>query len=116
MPTIESLLSQARWITAPADLAAPVIFRTVALRGPSEARIALSALGFFHLSVNGQRVGGEYFLPSNSLFRPRRFERLLYPLSDRFTCRCYYSAYDLTPHLREGENLLEIALGESVEY
>ena len=107
-----SLLFQARWITAPADFAAPVIFQTVTLRGPAEAQIALSALGFFRLSVNGQRVGDEYFLPSNSLFRPRRFARLLYPLSDRFTCRCYYSTFDLTPYLREGENLLEIALGD----
>lgn len=109
---IESHLQHAKWVTAPKELAAPIIVRSFSLRMPQRGEIALSALGFFVLFVNGKRVGNEYFLPSNSLFCRRDFEDLLYPISDEFTYRCYYSVYDITPYLREGENTIEIHLGD----
>ncbi len=109
---IESHLQHAKWVTAPKELAAPIIVRSFSLRTPQRGEIALSALGFFVLFVNGKRVGNEYFLPSNSLFCRRDFEDLLYPISDEFTYRCYYSVYDITPYLREGENTIEIHLGD----
>ena len=105
-------LKAAKWITAPTEFASPVISRSFSVQNPQAGQIAVSALGFFTLFVNGRRVGEDYFLPSNSLFRKRNLESLLYPISDKFTCRCYYSTYDLTSYLREGENTLEIALGD----
>ncbi|MBE6570408.1 MAG: hypothetical protein E7658_09375 [Ruminococcaceae bacterium] len=33
-------------------------------------------------------------------------------LRDTLTCCCYVSEYDITPYLREGENLLEFRPGD----
>lgn len=106
-------IKQAKWIAASSDIAAPVIGRQFVLYNkPKECKIAISALGFFTLYINGVRIGNEYFLPSNSIFRKRKFENMLYPIFDEFTYRSYYSIYDITKYVREGKNLLEVALGD----
>jgi alpha-L-rhamnosidase len=88
-----------------------VIERNFLCSDPSYGKIAITSLGFFILYVNGQRVGEDYFRPSNSLFHERPNMQLTFPITDRFTYRCYYSVYDLSPYLKKGENRLEIALG-----
>lgn len=50
-------------------------------------------------------------MPSNSLFCRRKTENFLYPIYDEFTYRCYYTVYDISDYLKNGENTLEIALG-----
>lgn len=112
MNILDEALRQAKWVTAPTTMAAPVIMRHLSLRQPRECAIAVSALGFFTLYVNGVRVGDDYFLPSNSVVCRRAFRRITYPIADEFTCRCYYSTYDLTSYVHDGDNLLEIALGD----
>ena len=109
---LDQAIRQAKWVTAPSAMAAPVISRTLTLRHPHECAIAVSALGFFILRVNGVRVGDDYFLPSNSVFRRRAFRRITYPIADEFTYRCYYSTYDLSGYVHDGDNLLEMALGD----
>lgn len=104
-------IQNASWVVCPAELEAPIIRRCFHLSSPASAEIAVSALGFFKLYVNGSAVGDEYFRPSNSIFRARDPKSWIYPLRDTFTYRCYYSIIDITPWLCEGENTLEIALG-----
>lgn len=107
----EASIKQAKWITAPKEIESPIIERRFFTGDCICGRIEISAFGFFILSINGKRVGDEYYLPSNSLFRERALSDLIYPISDEFTYRCYYSEYDITSYLQEGENLLEIHLG-----
>lgn len=102
----------AKWIGADRGFPSPVIERRITMRQPVRGILRISALGFFLVYVNGRRVGTEYYLPSNSLFRERKMEGLLYPLKDQFTYRCYYSEYEISEYLKEGENLLEIRLGD----
>jgi len=109
---LDTAIHSAAWILCPADFAAPVIRRTLHLDSPTGGKIALSALGFYHLYVNGIRVNQEYFRPSNSIFCPRDPASWIYPLQDTFTYRCYYAVYDISPYLTSGENRLEIALGD----
>lgn len=104
-------IRNASWVVCPAEFEAPIIRRRFYLSAPASAAIAVSALGFFKLYVNGCAVGDEYFRPSNSIFRARNPESWIYPIRDTFTYRCYYSTVDITPWLREGENTLDIALG-----
>ncbi len=103
---------KATWVTAPAAFAAPRIIRTFSVRGAADGRIAVSALGFFTLFLNGRRVGEDYFTPANSIFHARPNTDWIYPINDDFTYRCYYKVYDLSAYLQEGENALEIALGD----
>ena len=109
---LHTAIRKASWILCPPEFAAPVIRRRFPASSGASAVIALSALGFFRLSVNGTPVGDELFRPSNSVYRARDPHSWIYPLRDTFTCRCYYSTYDITPWLREGVNTLEIALGD----
>lgn len=109
---LDNEIKKAKWITAPSEIAAPVISRHFVSDNPTECKIAISALGFFEFYINGKRVGNEYFLPSNSIFRKRSFTKLLYPISDEFTYRCYYSIFDISDYVQEGDNLIEIALGD----
>lgn len=106
-----SELKRAKWITIPKDFATGRIERTFIVNHTENARLCISALGFYTIYINGKRVGRDYFQPLNSLFRKRDFSDLLYPIRDEFTYRCYYSIYDITDYLTVGKNTLEIALG-----
>ena len=101
----------ASWVTAPKEYEAPIIMRKFRAEKAKNASLEISALGFFLPYINGKRVGNEYFLPSNSLFCKRKTENFTYPISDEFTYRCYYTVYDISDYLTDGENILEIALG-----
>jgi len=104
-------IRNASWVLCPAEFEAPVIRRHFNISSAASAEIAVSALGFFKLYVNGNVVGDEYFRPSNSVFHARDSKSWIYPISDTFTYRCYYSVMDITPLLCKGENTIEIVLG-----
>ncbi len=109
---MQKLIESATWVTAPRAFASPVFVKEFSLANkPSEAKIALSALGMFKLYINGKAVGDEYFRPSGSLTCPRDFSNATYPILDQFTYRSYYSIYDVAKYLVPGDNLLEIQVG-----
>lgn len=107
-------IQNAKWIIAKGETGSPVIEKRFVCSDPTHCRIAVTSLGYFILYVNGRRVGEEYFVPANSLFHERDHGRMTFPVFDRFTYRCYYTVYDLSSYVREGENLLEIALGSGM--
>ncbi len=111
MRSAAAALQGARWVEALPSIEAPVILRSFDIKTPSSARIAVSSLGFFKLYINGERVGDEYFLPSNSLFCERPLKDITYPIKDKFTYRTYFTEYDILPFVKSGENTLEIKLG-----
>lgn len=102
---------RAKWILAKGETGSSVIERRFNCTDPSVGELAVTALGFFTVRLNGHLLGNEYFLPANSLFRERPNMHLTFPVVNRFTYRCYYTVYDLTPYLVLGENVLEIELG-----
>ena len=58
MPTIESLLSQARWITAPEGAACPLFRRAFRADRPvARATLRITARGVYEAVLNGTRVG-----------------------------------------------------------
>jgi len=59
------------------------------------ARLFISGLGYYEASLNGERVG----------------DRVLDPGWTAYDRRVYYSAYDVTGLLRNGENVLGVTLG-----
>ena len=60
------------------------------------ARLYVSSLGLYEVSLNGQRVGDQLFTPGWTSFR-RRLQ---------------YQIYDVTPLLRPGDNALGAMLGD----
>lgn len=70
------------------------VFR--AERRPERAVLCASAHGVYALWLNGQRVDGRRLAPETT-----PYEHML-----------YYQVYDLTDHIREGENTLRVLLGD----
>lgn len=103
-------INRAKWTMADAEPATAVIERTFVVKGCTEAEIAVAALGFLKLYVNGRRVGDAYVDTLHSIYHGIEFDKLEYPIHDKFTFRAYYSVFDLTDYLTDGENTLEIHL------
>ena len=110
MININDEINRAKWTMVDGDLASAVIERTFSLKGCTEAEIAIAALGFLKLYVNGRRVGDAYVDTLHSLYHGIEFDKMEYPIHDKFTFRAYYSVFDLTDYLTDGENTLEIHL------
>lgn len=103
-------LMRAEWTMAPSCLATPVFTRNFFARVGEKAEIAITALGFFKLYINGKKVGSEYVLPLHSIYHDIGFSKMEYPIKDTFTFRAYYSVFDISHLLVDGNNLLEIHL------
>jgi len=75
---------------------APMFRKSFALDRPVKtARVYICGLGYQELYLNGERVGDAVLDPAQS-----DYQKL-----------CYYRVYDVTGHLREGENAVGVILG-----
>lgn len=103
---------EAKWVRPDEDCEAPIILGKIfAEEGMESAKISICGLGFFELYINGRKVSEDLMVPAWSDYEPRSDMGLLYPLNDRFTHRAYYLEYDIADFLQEGENGLEVWLG-----
>lgn len=90
----------AKWIGPAADqlnAPAPMLRRTFDIKGDvRRARVYVSGLGYYDLSINGQ---------------PADATRRLDPGYTRYDKRVLYSTYDVTRELKQGGNALGMVLG-----
>lgn len=110
--SIDCPLENVRWLTAGANAVSPVIVRTFQANSPSNAKLAITGLGFFVVYINGNRISDDRFVPCQSDYEPRDTSAFLYPINDQFTYRIYYLEYDVSDFLTDGENKIEIHLGD----
>ena len=109
---------QAKWIGADWEHgAAPVFRHSFDIRKKvAQAKLFVTALGFYEVTINGKRVGDDYLVPniSNANKRPKLSTEFL-AIPDNFRdYRVFYLAYDVTTHLRKGENQIQSLLGEGM--
>jgi len=105
------MIHSAKPFAAPAALDAPIIERRFTLTDPRKGKIEITGLGYFVLYINGNRVSANLFTPALTDYAPRDMSHWNYPLFDTTTHRLFYLTYELTPYLKDGENRLEILLG-----
>lgn len=75
---------------------APIFRKEFVLQStPLNARAYISAVGYYDMWVNGQRVGDHHMDPG---------------FTD-YTKRSLYVTHDIAPYLKEGDNVVEIILG-----
>lgn len=92
---------QARWIATERwgwgeVKPAPMLRRRLDLKKPvAAARIYVSGLGYYELSINGRKIGDEVLAPASSQY-------------DRTT---FYQTHDVTGAFQVGENALGVILG-----
>ena len=105
------MIQQAKWITCGSDCETPVIKKSFILDNPATGEIDVTGLGYFELYMNGRRVSDDYLVPVLSDYQKRSLQKLSYPITDTFSHRIYYLHYDLTEYICNGENVLEMILG-----
>ncbi len=104
--------TSAKWVSPNGDCEAPIITGTIsAPSGRKQAVISICGLGFFECLINGEKISDDLLVPAWSDYEPRPGRRLLYPLNDTFSHRIYYLDYDITRFLHDGENTIEVWLG-----
>lgn len=78
------------------------------VKNVSKATLRVLGLGVFHCFVNGERVGDDLFLPLSTDFEVRKD----YPINEIISGhRIYVPEYDITPMLKDGENVIAIHFG-----
>ncbi|MBQ7164872.1 MAG: family 78 glycoside hydrolase catalytic domain [Clostridia bacterium] len=65
-------------------------------RVPDTAVISVCGLGFYELYINGKKIG----------------DRVLEPAFTEYDKRILYSSYEVSPMLKEGENVIEAIVGD----
>jgi alpha-L-rhamnosidase len=86
----------ARWIMGAASQSAPLLRTGLTLSKPiAQARLYISAGGYYLASINGQRVGNVVLDPGFTAYHKR----------------ILYSTYDVTDRLHQGANALGVMLG-----
>lgn len=89
----------------------PVAFKSFNIRNCGSAKLSICGLGFFECFINGKRVSDDLFVPAQSDYEKRENMNLLYPLNETFSHRIYYMVYDVSHLISEGENKIEVHLG-----
>lgn len=91
---------KAKWIIPEMDKEyLPIIGRTFRLAGAvASARAYVCGLGLYELQINGVKAGNEYFTPHFNAYHKW----------------LQYQTYDVTSLLREGDNQVEVTLGNGL--
>lgn len=107
----QRLIDSASWIAADKKYQAPVFCRKFQANQPTNGYIELTGLGYLEAYLNGRKITEDRYVPAMSDYEKRDFHHILYPNHDNFTHRIYYLRYDCSSLLCDGENILEIRLG-----
>ena len=114
---------RAKWIGASwqddsvpeADNSAPIFRKEFTVReGLVRAKAFVCGLGWFEMSINGGKVGDDYFVPGLTDYtaRPALLTNPRIPLEPEVTAyRTLYLAYDITDMLGKGANAVSMLLG-----
>lgn len=101
----------AKWVTSK-DCDSPIIVGKFNVNKETvSADITICGLGFFELFINGKKVSDDILVPAYTDYESREGRRLLYPNERHGTYRTLYKVYDILPFITEGENLIEVWLG-----
>ena len=106
---LQEAFHNAIWLTSRDEQQDAYILRGhFTVHNAAKAMIRVVGLGFFHCYINGQRVGEDLFLPLNSEYEPRAN----YPVDEKLTSHhLYVPEYDITPLLRDGDNVITVHFG-----
>ncbi len=76
-----------------------------------QATVYVCGLGFYELSLNGEKVGDEVFTPAVTNFDKRSLHKTLYFFDDQSSQRVLYNTYQVTDQLKQGANAIGVILG-----
>jgi alpha-L-rhamnosidase len=95
---------QGGWIAGAARVSSPLLRREFAVDAPvARARVYVSGVGLYELSLNGAKVGDRVLEPATTYYDNE--------LEIELGTRVLYSTYDVTEQVRQGDNSLGLMLG-----
>jgi alpha-L-rhamnosidase len=95
---------QGAWIAAEKDASSPLFRRELKIDAPvKEARVYIAGLGYYELSVNGNKVGDRVLDPAPTTYH--RGDK------SKGNSRVLYATYDVTELLQNGVNVFGVMLG-----
>src|SRR5262249_19559234 len=95
---------QGKWIGAKKGISAPLIRRTFPVDSTVvRARVYVSGVGYYELSINGKRIGDRVLDPASTYYNNE--------LPFKIGSRVLYSTYDVTDALQVGSNAIGVMLG-----
>lgn len=101
---------KAQWITGDFKNA-PIFRKKFCIDMVKDTYAYVCGLGYFELYINKKRVGDDYFSPNQTDYETVRYDNLRYPQKIKTDKRLNYLGYDVTDFLTDGENIVEIWLG-----
>lgn len=104
------MLTHAKWIACE-EFASPIVRRRFTAKKITSAKLYITGLGYFSAYLNGIAVTDRRFMPAQTDYHPRDTSGFTYPIHDRRHYRIYYLCFDVTHLINEGENTLDILLG-----
>ena len=75
------------------------------------ARIRVCGLGFYELTLNGDKVGDQVLAPAQTNYDRRKLQKLIYYHEDQSRQRVLYNTFDVTQQLKQGTNVVGMVLG-----
>jgi len=95
---------QGKWIAAKQGISSPLLRREFSIDAPvRRARVYVSGLGYYELSINGQKIGDRVLEPASTYYHNDQPFKL--------GSRVLYSTYDVTDALKNGANAVGVMLG-----
>ena len=108
--TSNQIFRNAKWIECTGS-DAPIFRKSFNAVKGEKAEITICGLGFFKLFINGRKVSDDLLVPNATCYSERDLHKLTFPLDDELSYRIYCMKYDITDYLTDGENKLEVILG-----
>lgn len=109
--THKEIFGNAQWLTPEKEFDGALFRSTFNASSNQNATITICGLGYFKLYINGVRVGDDEFVPAYTDYHDRPNMVLSYPLNDERSYRIYCLKYDIGGYLKDGENIIGIAVG-----
>jgi len=76
-----------------------------------KARVYITGLGYYELTINGKKVGDHVLSPNFTNYDRRQSDHFGESRVGNMSTRVLYETFDVTPFLRNGENVVAVCLG-----
>ena len=105
------VFENAKWLKFDKDSDSVFVRHRFSLATKKNVTLRIIGLGFFRFWINGKTVTNNWFNQLFTNYGKRDFDNHLFPMQDNMQYRIYYSEYDVTDAVKNGENLLTAIVG-----
>lgn len=102
----------AEWVGFAPDAVSVHARKSFSAKNTMKAELTILGFGFFEAYLNGTPVSEDKFLPLNTDFHDREILINGRDWGEKTAHRVYVSRFDVTPLIKEGENVLGVMLGD----